>query len=765
MLISLTPPDEAPRPNSKTLPAAEFYWRAADNAELAREPILAHPDSHAIGSRTDPTGIPGVIVMGILAEYPEEDLYDVSSLGAVWAAGTNYTFSKTEGNPHLLTRRSVALDAFRLLVIDQGALSMLDPAQRDALLTHVRGGATLLVVATDESIASTWIGSLLPLDIAGAREASSLTTREFGKVKLRSVAPYQITLARAGAQVVLSDEQTVFAAYREVGFGRIAMTGLPVNAIDPTDPSAGAIWANLIGSSRAAFHDPATIDPKPEGGADPAQSGMASMLPQMVGATAPPWRTAAIIAIFYTGAVAIVLLLIGAARRPIAIVGCVAGAILLAGGVLGLGAASSSDQPLTLARLAIEDVQGQAIRREETITFFGQPRDADIDFGVTDNALPRAIVATGTQPPRVSMYPFRVSGVSASTGNYASVWNIRSQRTDEKSALDARLRFGADGAKLNIRSDRDTPLSAARLLFAGSVLSVSRIETGEQSVAVAPRNPVGDWSEGGQLIADEQSKLRTDILLRAESRQDPVIGRMRRSLEPRLIAFSDMNDSSVSVDGSMAVRSQTLVRTPVTIEPSEVGSPVRVDPGFTQLRRDMAISLPYRAEAESWADASQGGPWLVAIAAPREIGKIDPKQLTLNLDLRATGFNFTIQRGQVANGIVQENPTAETILKWDNTDGAKDVTIDLTPADVDANGWVWLRITADTAVVGESLIGSISGMGNQGALNNWRMLRFDATLSGTVASAPHPIIETWKEAVARNAAPARPTPKAPTPKK
>ncbi len=763
MMVNLREPARLLKPTDKQQPVATFFWRSADNAEVAREPVYAAADSQGVGNQTDATGISGVQVVHLTANYVDDEMADPSDLPTILGENSAFRYSQTSMQPSRMSRRSIALDASRIIVLEQSAVNLLDPAQREAILQHIRGGATLLVIATDASIAGTWIGGYLPMDIVGERESAVIESQQYGVVALRQAVLHRVSQARADATVTLSTTENTLAAYRNVGFGRVAMMGLPVNSIQQTDQIATTIWSDLIGVNRPAFHDPSanrTNDISQDGQQDQPLIGM---LPSVVGATAPPWKTAALISLIYTGAVAVVLLVIGAKYRPLAIVGCVGGGVLLAGAVLGMNSIKSIDQPLMLARLTVVDIDKHAVRRNEIATFFGQQRDADIDFSVPANALPTALVTAGSTPPTLRMYPFSIKGVSSSTGTYSSVWNIQSQsQVDQPNQVT--LSFGPDGAKLNVDPNTASTFAAARLLYGASVFPLGDLQSGTQVISIPSRNNVGEWSDSGKMIADEQSKLQTEILIRAETRRDPTAGLLRRSGEPKLVGFASQIESQIKVDEPVDQRGQTLVRSTVSIQASPVGSEVRIDPGFTQIRKEASPSLPYRELGDYWSDSTPGGPWLLAIAAPLEIGRLNPKQLTLDLNLQAAGYDFVVQRGQVSGGKAREMPNGETILKWENQDGQKRATVDLTPNDIDANGWVWIRISAVQLPASESLLGSLSG-GQVTSVATWRILQFNATLQGTIAGAPQSAVKTWtNESETRRVPPATKTPEKPVKK-
>lgn len=771
LVASFPMPPAIKKKGEERRPITEILFHGSQGAVVAREPLYATADTESLADA--PNGdTPGIVALCVYSTDAGGDIYEPTSLQTVFTEAAGYPVSAASIAPIALMRRGIAYDAARLVVVDQDALEQLDPAQREALMQHVRGGATLLVTGKLPTLSATWIGPLLPLDIVGTREIADIATDAYGTLKFARPAPVLETIARPGTTLVASAPFGPVAAYRAVGFGRVAMVSVPVNAVVNTEPQLSRMWGSLIGFSRPTFHEPqqfagaSSDDPTPAAGAAaPAGTpgvdrSVYGVLRAMVGQTAPPWRTAAIVAGVYTVSVAGVMLLVGAKRRPAALLACVAGGVVLAGGVLGISQVNAGNDQMLVARYSTVDLSGGAARRNEYVAFFGQ-RDAKISFSLPDLALPRALVAAGKTAPRVKMFPFTVDRVSASTGNLASVWQVRSLDTNAPK-LDATLAFDESGAKLSVDSGLSVPLETSRLVYGPNVFPVPEIQSGATSNAVGRVNPKGVWAGGDAIIADEQSKLRMDILSRSET---PIASAgsllVTRTPEMRLVGFADSEDSAVKLNEEVLRKTQTLVRTPVSIVPTPVGASVTIAPGFTQIRREGALSLPYADATGEWNESGQGGPWLVGIAAPQGVGRIDVKQLTLDLDVRSVGHDVTIRREQVRGGKVRENAQGEIVLQ-SKSSGRQQATSEINADDMDANGWVWLLVEVRPPEASESMLGGIADPGQQ----VWRFLRFDAGLRGVVVAPPQPVIQTWQANENRDVRPApKPDPKADAPKK
>lgn len=742
MLVKVLWQAKVARSGQKSEPLATLSWRSTEGAELARDFIQAVSDASSGLGEADSTGLPGVIVMYVSDRPVQNETDDPVDLTTLLTRNSRYKFTLKTDSVDRLSRRGLAWDAVRVVMIDQLALERMDPAQQRALLDHVASGASLVVIPEDSSIQASWIGPFLPMDLVGERESDVLESREFPPIRFTRTVRHFVGALRSQSTAVVSSSENTFGAYRPYGLGRIVMVVFPVSALSPNDSASFAIWSELLGISKSDLHDPERLlESISSSEIQPVSTGITlkDLLPRMVGAQAPSWKTAAIISLVYTGLVGVVIFFVGTRRRPLAIVFCAVGGILLAGVIVGLSMIRSTDQPVMMASIGVNDLADGASITRATTTFFGLVPSSGISMELSARSAVNPIFSAGRQSARIYMFPFEVNSIPASTGALGSVWEITSSESPS-SAVGCELTWGSQGAFLSLKGLQSLHLESPRLLIGASVIPLGSIRAGDEAVPIGARNLPGDYSNATGMIVDDESKLRTEILMTVEARRDPIWGLMRRSLEPRLVGFDSKPDSDVKVSVPLQQISQTLVRVPVKIRACEVGQTVRVDPAFVQIRREAAVSLPYRTEADRWTEASQGGTWLVGLSSPQAMGLLKPERLRLDVDLRARGYRFVIQRGQIVQGKVLDRSTGEVVMEWDNTDTRQSRQIDLKPEDIDANGWIWLRITA-TPTGEESVWGTLGG--GPATLPNWQILRFDATLWGTVVATPQPIKTTW----------------------
>jgi len=635
----------------------------------------------------------------------------------------SYTFDVTGMDVKAFPRHAEGLDAARLITLDPAGADNLDHAQRDALLSAIRGGATLILTQPQSSAAASWIGQYVALDPIGTHRTTALHPKQYETLPLRSSTVITDCIARDGATVIASDERGPLAAFVPVGAGRIVTTAFDVNDLTP-GPGVGKLWGDLIGLQRSAFHDPSALTDKP---------AVAALLPAMIGAGAPPWRLAAGVVGGYVLVVALLLLASGQARRPFAMVICVGGSVALTGALLGLTAARTRGTPLMVGRATTLDVDGNSAYQRDVVTFYGQQR-SDLTVDVAPGAVVSPTVANSEAT--VSLWPTRIENVGSSTGKLETVWNV-SRATEAPHALAARLKFGPNGATLATQNGFDQPLQSPRIVNGGVVIPVGRVAEGGGEQSVGPRNAPGVYADSASVIADEQSKLRTDLLQQITSEDGPKGGlsyRQAKSTAPVLAGFMNLGGNVKLPDASES-HEQALVRTTLQIAAAPVGTEVRIDPAFNIVRQGVAQSLPYSSWLNAWTENNLTGAFTVAIAPPHDVGHLRPKTLSLALDARAAGYHLTLRRAQCSGGKVHENPAGEIIAEWNNTSGPAKADISLNDSDFDANGWVWLRIEIQNAVTTTLMGDMVSG--------NWQFLRWDATLSGTIDAPPQPQIMTW----------------------
>ena len=199
----------------------------------------------------------------------------------------------------------------------------------------------------------------------------------------------------------------------------------------------------------------------------------------------------------------------------------------------------------------------------------------------------------------------------------------------------------------------------------------------------------------------------------------------------------------MTVEGVDERKQETLVRIPVRVAQAAPDTTVRIDPGLVQLRREgLATNSPFVPETGVWNESSQSGEWLIALSAPEALGKLDPRTLDLQIDLRGAGFDITLRRGQVRNGKAVANTGGEAILSWNNASGPQKTGIQLNESDVDANGWVWLLLSVNPGATADAFAVAAP----------WQVQRFDPTITGTVTGAPQPLQVARRKAATTQAA-------------
>ena len=701
-------------------PVTTVIWKSQAGATIAQDALQGFADSGGPADRPS-MDMPGVMVLGV--QDRAADLGDVIEFPQYLQPAVDYIVSVTTIAAADFPRRLASLDACRLIILESGAVDALDPAQRQSLLDHVRSGATLLLTSAPAAHAA-WLDPHLPTDYIDTRYATAVDAGGYGTLAYRAPSSRAVCELRDGATALAADAVGALAAYRPLGLGRVSMTAFPPGALDPNNPESGRLLADLVGITTAAFHDPGFAD-------TPAT---AALLPAMIGQPAPAWNVAAGIAGAYTVGVAAVLLLCGARRRPFAVAACVGVGVLLAGGVFAYTAVRTADQPLLAARLARLDVTESGTVRSELLTYYGQNRD-DLSFAAPDAVVRPVIAGEAT----VRQFPFTVEGVRASTGKLDSVWQTRG--IDHGPApLRASVAFGEKGPTAEVESSLSGPLENARIIVGGRTMPAADVAAGKTTFDVAEAGRPGDWAAGRNVLADEQTALRNDIITRTFARganESPA--RTRNNDELTLAGFlTAAPPGGPKVDGATQLESQTLVRAAGRILASPVGAKVIVPPGFVRIERGPSLGLPVGADTGGFGETNQSGPWMLGLATPGQIGRLKPARVTFALDASATGWKITLQRRQCAGGRVQEDADAEVLAEWDGVGGAKLVTIDVGPDDVDENGWVWLRLS------GEPRAPSGIAM-SEPTQGNWHMLRFDATIEAVVTHPPAPAIMTWTD--------------------
>ncbi|HEV2294449.1 MAG TPA: hypothetical protein VGR35_11380 [Tepidisphaeraceae bacterium] len=594
-------------------------------------------------------------------------------------------------------RRRAAYDAFRFVVLSGVDPDALDLAQRQALLDHLLVGGVLICPAPDPTIESSWIGPHWPVQCIARRPATSA-----GNVILSPGALLTQALPGRG-EPVAGDAHYVHAAFHPVGLGRIAFTSFSLGAIDPEGTPA-PFWAQLLGPGAADVSWQSS-----RLAADHAQH-----LDAMVGVATAPWWVAAAVAAAYLGAAGAVHLTFTGARRPVGFAVIVAIALVGSATLAVVSIAGGRDAALGGARLATLDLapSGGGLYQAD-LAFVGRDEPSLALLAGDASTTLHPVAADIARPPVVQLDPLAAPEAGARASVVERVWRTtRALPTDTR--IHATGQFGPDGLTLAIDNLLGAIVRAPLLVWTptGIAFPLDDLPPGA-SATVRPgaRNDPGDFSHA--VVTSESAKLRASILRSAATPSATFAIAQPADAPPVLAGWFDelAVPAAVRVSPHPAIRSAILVRVPVQLRPSPVGSRVRIDGGYVRLApAEATMGIPYDAQRHQWIPTGTTGQWLVGFMPPAEVGRLRPARVTVTCDASAPqhtislhGDQFSVAAGGDARAQAV-NFMGRRIVDWTGPIGRQQITFDPTAHDTDGNGRVWLLLrvqptSADVATV------------------------------------------------------------------
>ncbi|HMO25005.1 MAG TPA: hypothetical protein PKB10_01930, partial [Tepidisphaeraceae bacterium] len=730
LLIKL--PDQALARGQRHAPRiATVVWRGSGGQVLRRDELLGPPDTAPRVGSADSGGVVGAFAIHLKRfdeDAPEgRDDDELSNIFGLAAA-----IEQTLGRPvnaadlpfDALPAHPAALEAVALIALSDARALPRDPASETALRHFVESGGTLLIACPigQSSVSGTWIDPLMPVDLIGHRMVSQV-----GTVKLLTAVPAAEAQAREGAVVIVSDDHYVHAAYRALGLGRVVFLSVPLNALPPGVERSRLLRTllDVPGLERrleSVLADSERIDP------DADTRGR--LLGAMVGVQTPPWSHAAWIAGLMLSIAVSAHLLIRGARRPIAFVVVSGAAVVIAAGLMMFASTGRGEPALAEARLAITDlgIDG-AGHRTDTFTYFGSDHPALSLKTDPDTALHLVRAPVG-ESLILEQLPFSAprAGARASGG---AVWQARAPVHADRAGFS--IAFTSDGPVLRARENA-IALSSPLLLTNGRAFPLPPVPTGSAEIHVGMPNQRGDLTNFG-IVGGEVARMRARVLAWAERSGAAIPGESVEHLQrrARLAGFVEEDraiaESTATVGRTIA---HSLVRREVRIEPTPVGQIVRVPGGMVRFVGIAARSLPM--DAMGVIRTEQTDSWLIGFAAPREIGRLEPRQATLRADIRTPLHRITLQRGQCATGPARPNPAGPEILSLTQTLASPTIPFTLEPGDIDANGWVWLLLTSEQRITP-----------SDSTRQEWTIESIELELNGEIVAPPQPETQTWPQ--------------------
>jgi len=663
----------------------------------------------------------------------DHDLFDVSAVERAVVAATDQPTTTWHAAAGDLPRHPAGYDAVRVVALDATHADDLDAGQRAALLTYVRAGGTLLLAdplgggdpAADPS--GTWLAPHLPVQLLGTRSARAVP---FAGRELTLRGESELTDAAAvdGATVVAGDAEQAHAAHKPLGLGRVAFASFPVASL-PDGDDATELWRRLL--------DLDASTPPGRWEATGLADAREEVLNRMTGRAAPPWGAAAGIAGGYGLLVLGSQLAFRGPRRPRAFATASVLAVVATGGLVAARSLRGQDASFTAARIATLDLaaDGGGLHRE-ALCLYGTRQEVALATASPDATLRPASSATDAQ---LGQLPFTAPSVAVNDARIDQVWQaIGPAPADWR--LTATGTFGPDGLALRVNNTTPISVAAPLLLWGRNAYRLPALTAGATTATLTgdERNPPRTYQNTGAVVTetDKQRAAILSSLLAPPARGGmPTAGTMRGTAAGVMAGWVDDAAAPRLIESSMrpaVSQGLVLVRFPVAIAPSAVGSKVTIDAGFNVATPGPDVGA-YDIVKGEWIDSSMDGEWLIGFAPPREAGALRVEAATVTASVQPAGRTMTLRRGQVRNGAPQANPAGEVVAEYRTFGRQPPTTFQASPNDVDAAGRVWLLV-------------QVEGAAPTGGETTWRIDDLGVSIDATVTGPPLAVAEPTRKA-------------------
>lgn len=636
--------------------------------------------------------------------FQEGDAFDPFIFMDTVADLINYNTTVTSLGSEQFPHDRIALNGVAAITLGPIDPDQLDPQQRQNLLDFISGGGILLVNAPDPQIfAASWLGQYLPVRLYGQHLANQIS---FSGQTIPFIGYNPVTEAIADqGNIVIADQDYVHVAYRTIGLGRIIFTSFPINALDAKAAATSQLWKQLLQTGAPQTNWITTKLPAVRN----------DILSRIIGKTVAPWGLAAGVVGGYVLLVIIVQFVLGGARRPHAfsltlVIAGLFSLVLVVAGLIRTG-----EQVPMVARLATLDLNpsGGGLM-QESVAYVGRSLP-DLALHATSDETALHIEQTFTRgdQPIVLQQPFIVPHAGMLQESYQRLWHAQAPLPGDFQ-VHATAQLTEQGLQVEIDNRLPATLQSPRFVWDDVVLGLGQtLPTGQTTRAA-------DDDTDSTLLVSGQDKLHQTILQASLPDHAGFINPNFAPPPPMLTAF--VPDAAVPrlistpIDGELLPRTQALLRLPLTFQPTPVGQPVRVPAPLVQMviGRD-SLGLPYDSSRHEWLPTQQDATYIVGFAAPWQAGVLQPTRASISIDFDAPRHSITLATRQ---GSQQ--------LTWQASASAQSGTLELSPADVDENGTVWLSLKVQR--VGQPVAGEIAP--------TWHMRWLRVGLQGQVIAPP-----------------------------
>ena len=471
----------------------------------------------------------------------------------------------------------------------------------------------------------------------------------------------------AGGDVFLRDQNYVHIAVRRIGLGRLIFTSFPMSALEKSADAASRFWSFIIEDRPRTDWRTAALG-KPE--------EQNQLVQNLAGAPAPRWSIAA----GFAGAFLIVvaathLLRRGAARpRAYAINLSVAAAMSII--LLGAQLVRDRQSKLTGSRLVTLDLGPDGGgRQQELLSFLGSNEpNLELRAARPDVSI-RPTIASLHDAATLDLHPVAAPRAGALGQAIARLWSADATIMPGRS-LQAVAHFGPEGLSIQADNRLTEPLTMPMLLCGPRWFRLETLPDG-QSTQPVPENSAAS-------VVTDQARLRARIAMAAQSPDEPQAVARPGVPAFTLVGWVASAPPVVTTQPPLEVPpvTQVMVRVPVRIEPSPVGSQVRIDGSFTRMMNRSDATLPVVPGAEAWNAVTWPGEWTVCFAPPSAIGRLKVNRATVDVNAIAPEHTLVFR---TVNG--------RSLASLHSPLGQHTFSFEPAAADLDQNGWVLIRLT------------------------------------------------------------------------
>jgi HEAT repeat protein len=658
-------------------------WFDDTDRRIARAPIEALPLSKRDGFGAESDGSLDTVILRLTDSAGEivglgNGDQDASALAVATSERVGFTVKVQMLRIQDAPRHPAGYASCRIVLLD-AAPEQLDTAQRGALLDHLRTGGELLLCGR-RADAGSWLAQYEPVLSLGQRETSALRTGIDGS-QLRFARPATIVEAvdpaSADTVVLVKDSELIHVAYRPLGLGCVAFTSFPVNALDGADERSILLWKKILQLTVSSSR--------------PLTMACAPSLGELVGIPTGPIAVPIAVIAGYVGIVLCSQRFFSGAARPWAYVVTVGAAVVGFASMAAFSAWRAPQRAAHGARITMLDLGSAGGGRQQELIAFAGSEDPAFSFTTDQNATVRPLASSEREDVQIQELPFSIPRAGIHPMEIKRVWSAQ-RALDSQFRVTATATFGPSGLRVNVDNGLNQTMKRPLLVWGGP-WSLPDVSIGASSFAPLGRNAPGDYVNAGALRSDADA-VRSTIISNVLSASDRVYAQNPRG--PLLLAWIDHSPSMIQTSDNTIMATQALLRAPVIVAASDVGSTVAIDGAFCRMIQGPGAGLPYDAARRQWIARNQPGEWIIGFAPPKEIGALRPTRVTLNADLSAPTQTITLLHGLCDRGKPTANRAGVVLAQWNQPIGAQSASFACGDDDFDANGCVWIRLRVES---------------------------------------------------------------------